>query len=109
MRYKKGKSKDPRFQSWLDMVQNLTTGGAIYTVWAGDRLLYVGQTQQLKLRLQDHNRRTEFVSLGADSIRFVRTATPALRKDQAFYREQRLAMERFLIHKHNPELNSRLS
>ena len=80
--------------SWADIYSPIPAAAGIYSVWADGKLLYIGTTAKLRKRIIGHNRRKEFIDLGANEVRFL-----------IFSGWERIKMERWLIKKHNPPLN----
>lgn len=68
---------------------------ALYAVWAGNKILYIGQAQNLNIRFFGHERHCDFEGAGATLISW--TIIP----DKA----KRLQIERLKIAKMNPPLN----
>jgi len=94
----KGIAKRPHLQKWLDLTKSIPPAQGLYCVWAGNVLLYIGQSKRLKYRLKDHTRKSEFVGMGANAITFTIVETERSRWE-------RTDMEKWLIRKHKPPLN----
>jgi hypothetical protein len=82
--------------TWFAMIQRIPEKGrGLYSVWAGDQLLYIGLSIQLRGRLVHHERLAEFIAGGATHVEFMLIAD----------KKARHCAEEWLIDKHRPPLN----
>lgn len=63
-----------KYNGWYALIAEVPRIGGVYEVWSGDKVLYVGQGRCMYSRLYNHGRRSEFLELGADKIRWTAVA-----------------------------------
>ena len=84
--------------AWRETIRSTPAVAGLYCVLSGDRLLYIGQSQNIARRLDSHHLRATFIVNGATSIRWITVED----------RTARLASELFLIRLRRPPLNGDL-
>jgi len=80
--------------TWKEMVSNAPNVAGVYSVWAGEVLLYVGISYSIKDRLLTHNRIADFVTFKADRVLWIECADSISRH----------RTEQYLTVKHQPVL-----
>ncbi len=84
---------------WDGVCHTLPMEAGVYSVFAGEKLLYIGESDCLRIRVRFHNRLQEFLVYGADEVRFIKVGQfpmcGAIRRQ----------MEAFLTWKWNPSLS----
>lgn len=77
------------------MIKSLPNCRGVYAVFAGERLLYIGKTRGIYVRIRQHHLRDKFIEMKADHVEYIECGSV----------ESGL-MEGWLIAKHNPPLNT---
>ena len=92
-------------EKWLSLCADMPSTPGVYCVWSDGRPLYIGTSNELKKRFRNHVNRFEFLLRGADRITW--QETPAESFSSWDERNERYAMERWMIRKHDPPMNRR--
>lgn len=102
----------PCNHAWIAVLKDVSHDGGIYSVWARGKLLYIGSSKNIRFRLMTHTLKLHFQAMEADSVLWIVTGREylgiepedLLKSKQIM--EVRMSMEKFLIDKHKPILNS---
>jgi len=89
------KTGTPKENEWFAAARTAPKRPAVYTVWAANRLLYVGTSVQPRHRLLYHNRMQEFIDNGVTHVSCIEIPNDLTR----------MWTEAYLIHTHKPPLN----
>ena len=87
--------KEERVGWWAIIRDIPAKGRGVYSVWAGDQLLYIGQSIELRRRLEYHTRLEGFLAAGVTHVLYVLVEDDLSRR----------CMEEWLTSKHKPVLN----
>jgi excinuclease UvrABC nuclease subunit len=88
----------PEFEFWDDLVNHTQSIPGVYSVWSGNKVLYIGSSHRMRRRLRGHNQWPKFVEYRVTEVRCIEVQD----------HRERLAMERWLIRKHRPCLNGKM-
>lgn len=61
-------AKSEQCVAWSRLIDGIPFEAGLYSVWAGDVLLYIGVSERLWLRLSGHDLRNKFLECGANRV-----------------------------------------
>lgn len=81
-------------REWKNLLSGIPNVPGLYSVWAGSELLYIGVSRDIRARLDNHNRSSEFMEHKADRVLWVACGDASARH----------GTERYLTYFHKPKL-----